>query len=269
MKTTAKSLRSPDLALLLSLLVVTFDSGLPTGAAYAQSAAQSRLQSQELNNRGVYYMRRNQFPEALAEFEKALDADRGNSQAQANLVNTYVNWGAVFLQANKFDEALEKFEFALKLDPYNPHAKHNIQVLKMRMARLGEKGGGPPGLVPPPGKNDPAKAVKEDKAPAGSVVLLTPVKKAADTTEASASGEECEDTPAPASVPAAAVSAPPAAGASLEDQLAAIEMKIYGHKLADMTVLRRLEKLETDTSGQTRTGTIKERIDALKKSYGL
>ncbi len=56
---------------------------------------------------------------------------------------------------------------------------------------------------------------------------------------------------------------------SLEDQLAAIELKIYGQKANDLTVMQRLEKMEKDTAGLVRSGTITERINYLKQSYGL
>jgi len=66
---------------------------------------------------------------------------------------------------------------------------------------------------------------------------------------------------------AAAPSAVPVV--SFDEQLAAVEMKVYGAKQANLTVLQRLEKIEVDSTGQTRAGSILDRINALKKSYGL
>ena len=51
--------------------------------------------------------------------------------------------------------------------------------------------------------------------------------------------------------------------------MAAVEVKIYGRKQSDLTVFKRLEKMELDTSGQIHTGNIKERIEQLRKNYGL
>ena len=56
---------------------------------------------------------------------------------------------------------------------------------------------------------------------------------------------------------------------SLEDQLGAVELKVYGQKQSGMTVMQRIEKVERDTSGSPRPGTIIERIDSLKQSFGI
>lgn len=64
-------------------------------------------------------------------------------------------------------------------------------------------------------------------------------------------------------------SSPAQSAGSLEDLLAAVEVKIYGHKQADLPVLKRLEKLEMDTAGQARQGTIKDRIEFLRRNYGM
>lgn len=78
-------------------------------------------------------------------------------------------------------------------------------------------------------------------------------------------------TTAPMSAPAAAVTATAGGsqGDNIEDSLAQIELKIYGRKQDSLPIMKRLEKLETDTHGKTKSGTIKERIDTLRKSYGF
>lgn len=58
-------------------------------------------------------------------------------------------------------------------------------------------------------------------------------------------------------------------GANLEDQLAAIEIKVNGRKQKSMPLLKRIEKLENAISGQTKSGSLQERIEALRKSCGL
>ncbi len=56
---------------------------------------------------------------------------------------------------------------------------------------------------------------------------------------------------------------------TLDEQLTSVEMKVYGTKQGALTILQRLEKIERDSAGQVRAGTIVERIDYLKKSFGL
>lgn len=70
------------------------------------------------------------------------------------------------------------------------------------------------------------------------------------------------------SVPAAAT-AGGSQGENIEDSLGQIEQKIYGRKQDSLPIIKRLEKLENDTHGKTKSGTIKERIDTLRKSYGF
>lgn len=58
-------------------------------------------------------------------------------------------------------------------------------------------------------------------------------------------------------------------GENIEESLGQIEQKIYGRKQDSLPIMKRLEKLENDTHGRTKSGTIKERIDTLRKSYGF
>lgn len=72
--------------------------------------------------------------------------------------------------------------------------------------------------------------------------------------------------------PAASASTSPTdsdASANLEDQLGAIEMKLNGKKQKNMPILKRIEKLETSISGKANSGSLQERIEALRKSCGL
>ncbi|MFN8550237.1 MAG: tetratricopeptide repeat protein [Candidatus Obscuribacterales bacterium] len=57
--------------------------------------------------------------------------------------------------------------------------------------------------------------------------------------------------------------------ANLEEQLEAIEMKLTGKKQKNMPILKRIEKLETSISGKSSSGSLQERIEALRKSCGL
>lgn len=57
--------------------------------------------------------------------------------------------------------------------------------------------------------------------------------------------------------------------ANLEEQLEAIEMKLTGKKQKNMPILKRIEKLETSISGKSSSGSLQERIEALRKNCGL
>jgi tetratricopeptide (TPR) repeat protein len=244
--------------------------------ALGQTSKLNQMQSREHVNRGNVYMSRRQFQEALDEYQKAIDLDPTNAAARNNIILTHLNWGAVNFAQNKFDEALAEWETVLKLDPYNQNAKHNINVLKQTLARRGGafKAKPPaeePAAKPPQPKSDPAvviltPGVKQSQA-SGATGEAKEEAQAAAASEAAAAETPAESTSETAAPVQPAGQASPAG--SIEDQLSALELKIYGHKQADMTVFKRLEKMEMDTAGQVRPGTIKERIDALKKSYGL
>ncbi|HEY9791256.1 MAG TPA: tetratricopeptide repeat protein [Candidatus Obscuribacterales bacterium] len=75
---------------------------------------------------------------------------------------------------------------------------------------------------------------------------------------------------APGTVSGAASGTPATSGGSLDDSLSSIEMKVLGQRQENLTVLQRLEKVESLTDGQVHTGTpIIERIEMLRKKYGL
>ncbi len=75
--------------------------------------------------------------------------------------------------------------------------------------------------------------------------------------------------PPPSTPSSSAATAGGSQGENIEDSIGQIEQKIYGRKQESLPIMKRLEKLETDTHGKTKSGTIKERIDTLRKSYGF
>lgn len=77
------------------------------------------------------------------------------------------------------------------------------------------------------------------------------------------------ETEAPPATPAATTAIESDTSANLEDQLGAIEMKLTGRKQKNMPILKRIEKLETSISGKASSGSLQERIEALRKSCGL
>jgi tetratricopeptide (TPR) repeat protein len=76
--------------------------------------------------------------------------------------------------------------------------------------------------------------------------------------------------PAAAAEPSVPVVQPPApSSGTIDDQLTALEMKVFGRKQKSMPILKRLDKLETGTAGTVNMGTVQERVDALRHAYGL
>jgi hypothetical protein len=104
---------------------------------------------------------------------------------------------------------------------------------------------------------------------------VTPAKPAnAWSVPASVSGTvEPESSPSTSTYASSSTSAPTTSSgenaANLEDQLGAIEVKLTGKKQKNVPILKRIEKLETSISGKTSSGSLQERIDALRKSCGL
>ncbi len=67
-------------------------------------------------------------------------------------------------------------------------------------------------------------------------------------------------------IPASSTSSSTGANMTLEDQVAALELKVYGKKSTEQTLLQRIGQLETDSIGATRQGSMKERVDNLRKT---
>jgi len=57
--------------------------------------------------------------------------------------------------------------------------------------------------------------------------------------------------------------------ANIEEKLAALESKVYGHPAKDAPILQRLERLERDTTARPSLGSISDRLQTLLKTYGL
>jgi tetratricopeptide (TPR) repeat protein len=85
-------------------------------------------------------------------------------------------------------------------------------------------------------------------------------------------------TPTPAVSAPTTVSTPTAvynradvapAGGTIEEKLNQIEMKVYGRTQADVPVFKRLEKLEMDTGGAVKSGSVQQRVETLRRAYGI
>jgi hypothetical protein len=56
---------------------------------------------------------------------------------------------------------------------------------------------------------------------------------------------------------------------SVEDLLAKMENKVYGKVSKNMPILKRIERLEVDTNGKKKNGSVAERLKDLKNTYGF
>ncbi|MBX9668187.1 MAG: tetratricopeptide repeat protein [Candidatus Obscuribacterales bacterium] len=57
--------------------------------------------------------------------------------------------------------------------------------------------------------------------------------------------------------------------ATFENKVSQIETTVYGKSTKSVPILRRIEKLEIDTFGKKKTGSISDRIKDLKEAYGI
>ncbi len=57
--------------------------------------------------------------------------------------------------------------------------------------------------------------------------------------------------------------------ATFENKVSQIETTVYGKSTKNVPILRRIEKLEIDTFGKKKTGSISDRIKDLKEAYGI
>jgi hypothetical protein len=59
------------------------------------------------------------------------------------------------------------------------------------------------------------------------------------------------------------------AGDTIEEKLNQVEMKVYGRTQGDVPVFKRLEKLEMDTGGTVKSGSVQQRVETLRRAYGI
>lgn len=246
-----------------ALLLITLSS--LNLAANAQSQATPVEASRSHLNLGNAYLRRQAFKEALDEYQKSLSLNKNNQAAAYNLVLTHINWGNAYFQNKQYDQARQQWEAALKLSPNDSKARYNLQVLERRLSQQYP----PPGCIDVPDEpQEPAAPKTEPAQPAPAAQLLTPTATGASkpvTVDPQAAKIATPPEPSSTSAPSPPAVSPP----SLEDMLGKLETKIYGQTQSNMSVLKRLEKLEIDTSGQTTSGSIKTRVDALVNSWKL
>jgi hypothetical protein len=169
----------------------------------AQAPRGDAMALREHIGKGNLCLGRQQFQQAIAEYESALAIDSSSTIAKENIVLTHNNWGIYYFRQKKFDEARSEWDQALKLNPSDRNAKNNLVVLKNTLAKLGPPPAAPvatPAATPTPAspptspeKNSAAslqqaadkavndtlappgsQAAKVDEGPSAGVVLLTP-----------------------------------------------------------------------------------------------
>ncbi|MBX9879390.1 MAG: tetratricopeptide repeat protein [Candidatus Obscuribacterales bacterium] len=243
-------------------------------------------------NRGNMFLSRRAYEEAIKEYDEALKLEPTNSIAKGNIVVAHTNWGISLANRNQYKEAMEQWQLCLTLSPGYKDAVRNMALLRSKLERSnqldligeGDEGGdvvwqGDKINKSDKGKKENAKAsASPDNANApSSIKILTPGIK-----QNPESGLQSYDmstmsssSPTPSktteTVMQSQSSPPPSASSSdtMDEQLGQIETKVYGSRQTNMPVIQRLQKLETDAAGHPRTGTIKERIDFLRQTWGL
>lgn len=121
--------------LLLALLLVAAASapaqtaGTPLPAPKGRKAGAFSPASQSHRNRGKAYYERQQYADALREFQQVIAAD----PAQAT---DYLNLGLALLQSGKYDQALGAFTTAKQMDTALLAADYNLGILYDREGRF-------------------------------------------------------------------------------------------------------------------------------------
>ncbi len=254
------------------------------------SFAQSQMSAREHIVRGNQFLSRRAFQQALDEYQEALKLEPNNATAKGNILVAHNNWGMYYALKKDWQHANQEFEACLQLDPNFHDAARNLNLLKRDMAKDMQENSDQPWDPRADGeanekpsqakKTEAKKAEAKGKQEAPSAVILTPGLKSTTTATESTNTTDATSTSAPNATVAPTNNASNygnqffstdknAGSGTIDQQLSAVEMKVYGHKQEDMPVLKRLEKLETDTSGSISQGTIKDRIEHLKQSFGI
>lgn len=241
-------------------------------------------------NRGNMFLSRHAYEEAIKEYDEALKLEPTNSIAKGNIVLAHNNWGINLVNRKQYKEAMEQWQTCLNLSPGYKDALRNISLLRATLERtdqlelIGEGGDvvweGDKINKSSKGKKEPAKATATPASTSepSSIKILTPGIKqnpesGLQSYDMSSMGSSTTTT---TSKPAETVTqthsttpTPAQSGFSMEEQLGQIETKVYGGRQTNLPVIQRLQKLENDAAGHSRTGTIKERIDFLRQTWGL
>ncbi|MBS1791956.1 MAG: tetratricopeptide repeat protein [Acidobacteria bacterium] len=127
--------------------------------------AELNVSGSELLKRGVLFDSAGKLPEAIADHERAIEANPQLVQAHINLISLYArngqfekaekqyqaanainpnmadshyNYGVMLTMQQRYGEAATAFERSLQLDPFNAEAHHNYGAMIEREGRLDE-----------------------------------------------------------------------------------------------------------------------------------
>ncbi|HEY9788643.1 MAG TPA: tetratricopeptide repeat protein [Candidatus Obscuribacterales bacterium] len=301
-----KTRLAPGSFLALALFFTSSTISLQPG--YAETSRLDQMHAREYINQGNLHLARREFQKAIDAYTECLLIDPRNQTAKDNIVVAHNTWGIWYFQQKKYNEAKAEWEQALKLSPTDRGVRQNLQVLKMTLAKLGltgeeqkASGGGadkpkegepqsPPSavMILTPGLKQSVSSSSSSDAGAstggaevkGSSASSTTSSSSSSSSSTPASSSASSTPPSSASVSVYTDTTPRATtgggsspttppGGNIESRLSAIELKIYGKMHDEQPVLKRLERLEMDTHGKVRVGTIQERIENLRQSYGL
>ncbi len=137
----------------------------PLNDPLLSSIAELNLAASELLKRGVMFESAGKLPEAIADHERAIEANPQLVQAHINLISLYArarqfdkaenhyraavainpnladshyNFGVMLTMQDRTGEAAKAFQRALQLDPFNAEAHHNYGAMIERDGRLDE-----------------------------------------------------------------------------------------------------------------------------------
>ena len=261
---------------------------LLVATAISNTCAHAQMSAREHILRGNQFLNRRAFQQAIDEYQEALKLDPNNATAKGNILVSHNNWGMYYALKKDWAHANQEFETCLQIDPGFHDAQRNLTLLRRDMAKDSEvsqdkpwdpradeeKGINSFNAAAKKTESKKVESKKPDQPESPSAVILTPGIKSSTSKESTTQLDSNKDAQAnPSQAPAEAnyggqyfnINKSPVSG-TIEDQLSSVEVKVYGHKQEDMPVLKRLEKLEIDTSGTISQGTIKERLEHLKQT---
>lgn len=141
------------------------DSRPPLNDPLLNAIAELNSAASELLKRGVLFESTGNLSEAIADHERAIEANPQLVQAHINLISLYArtgqfaqaekhyrtaiainpnmadlhyNFGVLLTMQERYGEAAKAFERSLQLDPYNAEAHHNFAVMIEREGRWDE-----------------------------------------------------------------------------------------------------------------------------------
>lgn len=243
------------------------------------------------NNWGIWYFQKKKYKEAREEWDQALKLNPRDANARQNLR---------VLQATLSRQGLQNDDGGSKTPDKSgkPEIPPSQVIILTPGLKQGNSTSGSPDTPAGTGNSssgtaDPfSSGASEGSAGGATIIPSTTSPTSTTATPSVSSGNSTSSNPStvpsniasPIPLPSSSImtktdnpstssqssaTAGGSQGDSFEEQIGQIEMKINGRKQDSMPIMKRLEKLEIDTHGQKKSGTIKERIDTLRKSYGI